>query len=169
MNITQIVRRESNITRFVFCPLSYVLCPSLPFAIFHLPSLLYLLMQLSLTVLPETFAVCRFAPDDAVPAWATTSSIFSITRTTDELSIVAPKAATPADIRAERGWRALKIAGPIDFALTGVLASVLQPLADAHIGIFAISTFDTDYILVRAESLESALAALRDAGHTVHA
>src|SRR5512140_2292609 len=107
-------------------------------------------MHLSLTVLPETFAVCRLAADDAVPACGTTSSIFCITRTTDELSIVALEDAAPADVRAERGWRALRLAGPIDFALTGVLASVLQPLAEARIGIFAISTFDTDYVLVRA-------------------
>ena len=126
-------------------------------------------MQLSLTVLPETFAVCRLTPNDAVPAWATASSLFSITRTADELSIVAPESSTPAGVRAERGWRALKLAGPIDFSLTGVLASSLDPLAAAGIGIFAISTFDTDYVLVRTESLETAIAVLRAAGHTVRA
>jgi hypothetical protein len=126
-------------------------------------------MHLSLTVVAESFSVCRLAACDPIPAWATTSSIFSITRSPDELSIVVPETGAPADIRAERGWRALKLAGPIDFALTGVLASVLQPLAEARIGIFAISTFDTDYVLVRAESLEAAIAALHAAGHTVRA
>ena len=81
--------------------------------------------------------------------------------------MVAPESATPSDVRAERGWRALQVAGPIDFSLTGVLASVLQPLAAARIGIFAVSTFDTDYVLVRAESLDPAIAALRAAGHRV--
>jgi hypothetical protein len=124
-------------------------------------------MTLDLTLLPSTFAVSRLAPNAPIPAWATTAPIFSVTRTIEELSIVAPEATVPADVRAERGWRALKIAGPIDFALTGVLASVLQPLAEAHIGIFAISTFDTDYILVRSEAVGAAIAALRAAGHKV--
>jgi uncharacterized protein len=125
-------------------------------------------MHLSLTVLPDLVAVARLSPDDPIPAWATHAPFFSITRTVDELSIVTLEAATPSRVRAERGWRSLKIAGPIDFALTGVLASVLQPLADAGIAIFAVSTFDTDYILVRAESLAAAVAALRAAGHEVH-
>ena len=124
-------------------------------------------MKLSLSVLSDTFAVAQLAPDTPIPAWATMAPIFSITRTIEELSIVAPDATVPTDVRAERGWRALKIAGPIDFALTGVLASVLQPLAEAHIGIFAISTFDTDYILVRSEAVGAAIAALRAAGHKV--
>ena len=124
-------------------------------------------MHLALSVLPETFAVSRLASSEPIPGWATTAQVFSITRTAEELSVVAPESATPSDVRAERGWRALQVAGPIDFSLTGVLASVLQPLAEARIGIFAVSTFDTDYVLVRAESLDPAIAALRAAGHRV--
>jgi hypothetical protein len=124
-------------------------------------------MKLSLTVLPGAYAISRLAADDPIPAWVTTAGFCSITRTAEELSIVAAEKATPDAARAERGWRVLKIAGPIDFSLTGVLASVLQPLAEARIGIFAISTFDTDYVLVRAEALEPAVAALRAAGHEV--
>ena len=124
-------------------------------------------MHLNLTLLPNTFAVSRFAPDAPIPDWATTAPVFSITRTEEELSIVAPESVTPDDVRAERGWRALKLEGPFDFALTGVLASVLQPLADARVSIFAISTFDTDYVLVRFESLNYAISALRAAGHRV--
>ena len=124
-------------------------------------------VQHSLSILPGDIAVSRLGPGDPIPAWAVTAPLFSITRTAEELSILAPEAATPSEVRAERGWRALKIAGPIDFALTGVLASVLQPLAEARIGIFAVSTFDTDYILVRSESLAGAIAALRAAGHDV--
>lgn len=73
----------------------------------------------------------------------------------------------PGDVKHDRGWRCLKLAGPLDPNLTGVLASVLQPLADAGVSIFALSTFDTDYVLVRDAQLEKAVAALRDAGHSV--
>ncbi len=124
-------------------------------------------MNLQLTLLPATYAISRLAPDAPIPAWVTTAPVFSITRTADELSIVAPESVTPGDIRSERGWRALKLEGPFDFALTGVLASVLQPLADARISIFAISTFDTDYVLVRAGALDAARSALRAAGHRI--
>src|SRR5689334_17000561 len=116
-------------------------------------------MPLTLSVLPGDFAVVRLGPTDPLPAWATTSSFFSITRTADELSIVAPESAVPAGVRSETGWRALKLHGPFDFALTGVLSSVLAPLADAKISIFAVSTFDTDYVLVRTSALSAAIAA----------
>ena len=124
-------------------------------------------MNLALSVLPGTFAVSRLASSDPIPDWAIAAPSFSVPRTAEELSLVAPESTTPADVRAERGWRAFQVAGPIDFSQTGVLASVLQPLADARISIFAVSTFDTDYILVRAESLEPAIAALLAAGHRV--
>jgi len=124
-------------------------------------------MHLQLSLLSDSFAISKLAADAPIPAWATTAPIFSITRTADELSIVAPETVTPNDIRSERGWRALKLEGPFDFALTGVLASVLQPLADARVSIFAISTFDTDYVLVRDQSLDAAIATLRSAGHHV--
>ena len=91
----------------------------------------------------------------------------SVTRTAAELSIVAPSAAVPPEVRAERDWRALRVAGPLDFALTGILASLAAPLADAGVSIFALSTYDTDYVLVRHPQLDVALAALRAAGHTV--
>ena len=83
------------------------------------------------------------------------------------MTVVCAAARVPADARAERGWRALRVAGPLDFALTGVLAAVAVPLADAGVSIFAVSTFDTDYVLVRADRLEAAVAALRAAGHRV--
>jgi uncharacterized protein len=83
------------------------------------------------------------------------------------LSIVCDEAAVPADMKQDRGWRCLTLQGPLDLGLTGVLASVLTPLALAQIPIFAIATFDTDYVLVREAQLEQAVAALRDAGHQV--
>ncbi len=122
---------------------------------------------LTLSVLPDVFAVARLAPDVAVPAWASAGAFASITRTPEELSVVVADDAVPADVTAERDWRALVIAGPIPFELTGVLAAVLAPLAAEAIPIFALSTYDTDYVLVRAARLERAVEALRAAGHTV--
>jgi uncharacterized protein len=125
---------------------------------------------LTLRVLPGELAVVRLPPDAHVPPWAFSpvpGTIWSMTRTDEELSLVRAAEAVPSDARAERGWRALRIAGTIDFALTGVLASVLGPLGDAAISIFAVSTYDTDYVLVREDTLPAAIDALRAAGHEV--
>lgn len=126
---------------------------------------------LSLTVLPYELAICRLPPDTRLPAWMDGLPFYSLTRAEEELSIVCPVDAIPPDIQAasivERGWRALKVAGPLDFSLTGVLASLAGPLAGAGISIFAISTFDTDYLLVRSETLEKAIQVLEESGHTV--
>lgn len=124
-----------------------------------------LMAPLRLQVLPEVLAVCRLAADDALPLWLPARSFLSVTRTAVELSVVCAADAVPAGIRCEPGWRALAVAGPLDFALTGILASIATPLADAGISIFAISTFDTDYVLVKAERLNDAIEALRRAGH----
>jgi uncharacterized protein len=124
---------------------------------------------LDLAVVPGTFAIARLAPGEDVPAWALQGALTSVTKTPDELSIVCATEAVPGDVQAERGWRAIRVAGPIDFALTGILASVLAPLAAARISIFAVSTFDTDYVLVREAALDRALAALSGAGHRVAA
>lgn len=91
-------------------------------------------------------------------------------RTRDELSIVCTedvgtKDRLPDGVSAERGWVALKLEGPFPFSMTGVLASFVQPLAEAQIPIFAISTFDTDYVLIRREHMKRAVAALEAAGH----
>lgn len=90
-----------------------------------------------------------------------------MTRTQDELSIVCDAVNVPSDVKQDRGWRCLKLDGPLDLSLTGVLASVLEPLAEARVSIFAIATFDTDYLLVPNAQLDSATAALRAAGHVV--
>ena len=127
---------------------------------------------MTLLVLPGELAVVRLPPDAHVPPWAFTAApgaLWSMTRTDEELSLVRAAEAVPSDARAERGWRALRIAGTIDFGLTGVLASVLTPLGKAAISIFAVSTFDTDYILVREPALDAAIDALRAAGHEVQA
>src|SRR4051794_6196062 len=89
------------------------------------------------------------------------ATFFSLTRTPDEISIVAPQECVPDGIKCERGWRALKVEGPLDFSLTGVLVSVCAPLAEAGISVFAISTYETDYVLVREAQWEDAVAVLR--------
>ena len=108
----------------------------------------------TLSLLPDRYAVCRFNSSESIPVWATRSQFFAVTRTTDELSITCPETDVPRDIaKCERGWRAFKLHGPFDFGLTGILASVLNPLAEAGVGIFALSTFDTDYVSIVTTSL----------------
>jgi hypothetical protein len=121
---------------------------------------------MKLTILGAPVAVCRLAANAAVPAWAR-GALMSITRTTDELSIVCDDDAVPHDVQAERGWRALKLEGPIPFEMTGVAAALLKPLAEAHISIFLISTYDTDYLLLKAETFARAVDVLRAAGYDV--
>ncbi len=115
----------------------------------------------------EVLAVCRLAPRTPIPEWATNGRFFSLTRTPEELSLVCLQASVPEGVLAERGWRCLQVAGPLDFSLTGVLASLASCLAEAKVSIFAISTYDTDYLLVQAEDLETAIRALRAAGHEI--
>jgi enamine deaminase RidA (YjgF/YER057c/UK114 family) len=121
---------------------------------------------MNVTVLPELLAVCRLAASDRVPSWALElhEGLVSITRTPDELSIVCPDEAVPPDVEVESGWRALKVPGPIPFDQVGVLASLAGPLTAAGISLFAVSTYDTDYVLVKEADLERALAALETPG-----
>lgn len=115
-------------------------------------------------------AICRLPPEDAVPSWAdrVLRPLVSITRTADELSVVLPQAEVPSDVQAERGWRALSVRGPLPFHLTGILASLAAPLAEAGVPIFALSTHDTDWLLVGHDQASDACAALEGAGHRVH-
>ncbi len=125
--------------------------------------------RLTLTLEPDVYAVVRLEPDLSLPSWARLSDMFSITRTRDELSVVCVESVIPQGLSAqfERGWRLLKLEGPFSFALTGILVSVLDPLAAVGVSIFAISTFDTDYVMVPGAKLETALAALGQAGHEI--
>ena len=93
------------------------------------------------------------------------AGFFCVTQTADELSIVCEEARVPDGVRVEKDWVALKLEGPFPFSLTGVLSSFLQPLATAEIPIFAVATFDTDYVLMKREKLEEAIKALGAAGH----
>ncbi len=126
--------------------------------------------HLKYRVLGKRLAVYRLASDDCIPACAVEGRFFCVVRTPDELSIVCSEDActgnrVPDSIPVERGWLALKLEGPFPFSMTGVLASFVQPLAEAQIPIFAISTFDTDYVLIKSENLEQAVAVLGVAGH----
>lgn len=104
-------------------------------------------------------------PDEGVPDWVWSSRFYSVSRTDEELSLVCESQLIPPEkYKAERGWRCLKVQGPLDFALTGVLSSLAAPLAAAKISLFAISTFDTDYLLVKEESVNRAMQVLTESG-----
>ena len=124
-------------------------------------------LRLALSTVPGVFAVCRLDSASLVPSWATQDGFIAIVRTAEELSIVCAEQAVPLGVTCQRGWRGLKVAGPLDFALTGVLASLAGPLAEAGVSIFAISTYDTDYLFVRQEQLGAAIDALRRAGFAI--
>jgi uncharacterized protein len=124
--------------------------------------------HLELDLLHGLLAVVRFQPGSPVPEWAKSDILLSVTWTHSETSIVCDELSLPAGIEAERGFRCLRIRGPLPFTLVGILRSVLDPLGDAGISVFAVSTFDTDYILLPGSGLEDAIAALSQAGHVVH-
>ncbi len=124
--------------------------------------------RLPLEVLPETLAVCRLPAGAPVPKWADNSGEFlTISRTAGELSITAVQGEVPADARSERDYRAIRVRGTLPTTLVGILLSIAEPLADAGLSIFAISTYDTDYVLVKEHDLATALEALRKAGHDI--
>jgi len=123
--------------------------------------------RLALSILPGRFAVCRLAAHSPIPDWACAGHLFSITRTPDELSIVCSEDHLPSQTKCEKGWRCLKVEGPLALSLAGILASLSAPLADAGISIFAVSTFDTDYLLIKANDLQKTIRVLRQAGHHI--
>ena len=116
---------------------------------------------LTLQIFEPELAICRLPPTSPIPAWIRDKDFISVTRTPDELSIVCSEARVPGEVEAERNWRMLGIKGPLDFSMTGVLASLVNPLADAGIALLAISTYNTDYILVKTDCFERALGILQ--------
>jgi hypothetical protein len=120
-----------------------------------------------LYVLDDLYAVVRLEPDAPAPAWAQHGPFWSITRSDSELSVVCREDDVPPDASAERGWCAFEVAGPLDFSLTGVVSSLVTPLADDGIPLFVVSTFETDYLLVREHDLHRSVEALTIAGHSV--
>jgi uncharacterized protein len=121
----------------------------------------------TLSVLPEKYRILKFPPDSPMPAWAEAGEFFSVTRTSEELSIVTACKNVPAEVKVSGKWRALKVHGPFALDEVGVFALLAVPLASAGISIFVISTYDTDYLLVNAEQCDAAVSVLRNAGHRV--
>jgi hypothetical protein len=122
---------------------------------------------LNLQVLAHRLAVCRLDGEAPMPDWVLRDGFVSITRTAEELSVVCREVHVPDGIRAERGWRAFRVVGVLDFSQTGILARLASPLAAAGISLFVLSTFDTDYLLVKEHDLSRAIAVLVVAGHAV--
>jgi hypothetical protein len=120
-----------------------------------------------LKLLLGRFAICRLDAGAAVPPWASGEGFWSVTRTAAEQSVVCLEEQAPAGVRRETGWRVFELQGPLPFEATGVLAAIAAPLAAAEIPIFAISTFDTDYVLVKDSDVTRAANVLTAAGHTV--
>jgi len=116
---------------------------------------------------PETLAVVRLGPGAEVPAWAESSSIFSVTATAAETSLVCAARSVPNKARAQKPFTAFAVDGPLDFSETGVLVALLTPLAEDGISVFTLSTFDTDWILVRTGDADPAEEAWRRSGHQI--
>ena len=121
--------------------------------------------MLSLKILPDRIAVCRFAPTAKLPEGLDKSGFYSITRTEEELTVVCTEASVPSGTLSEGGWRCFKIQGPLDFSETGIIFSLSKPLAESGIPVFVVSTFDTDYFMVKEKDLVKAIEALTAAGH----
>jgi uncharacterized protein len=122
---------------------------------------------LTLSVMEGRYAIAKFARDAEIPAWVNGSGFSSVTRTPEELSIVTREASVPPGLDASRGWRMLKVHGPFAFDETGVVSALANPLARVGVGIFVISTFDTDYLLVQQEEVPVAVETLEHAGHRI--
>lgn len=123
--------------------------------------------RLNLELLPGRLAICRLDAKATVPPWAQKGNFTTVTRTAEELSVVCPEANVPRGTKCETGRRAFRIAGTVDFALIGIIASLANPLAQADVSIFVVSTYDTDYLMVAEDTLEKAIKTLEAAGHKV--
>ena len=122
-------------------------------------------IELKFTRIHGQFAICKLSAGAPIPEWALAGAFTSVSRTSDELSIVCPADNFPPDVTSASRWICLKLAGPFAFSQVGILAAFIDPLAQNGIPIFAISTFDTDYVLVQEEYAAAALRALKQAGH----
>jgi len=119
------------------------------------------------TLLPDTFAIVRMSPTDAIPGWAEGGPFVSMTRTQSELSVVCRERSVPAGSHADRGWQCLRVEGPIPLKTVGIAAEFSSVLARVGVSIFPIATYETDYVLVKGDQIEIAVDALRTAGHSV--
>ena len=119
-------------------------------------------MDITLSEFPGVYSVIRLDKDDDIPSWAMESSFYSVTKADDELSILCNQDSVPEDVTAERDWKMLKVMGTLDFSLTGIAAAIHEPLSNAKISVFLISTYDTDYILVKEDHFEEAKRVLSE-------
>jgi hypothetical protein len=119
--------------------------------------------NLTLQVLHFRLAICRLQSDAPVPEWVSGGKFWSVTRTDDECSVICEQDRIPEGFEAERNWMAWKVQGPLDFSMTGILSSLLVPLSDAGISVFALSTYETDYLLIKADRYEDAFQVLNTA------
>jgi len=126
------------------------------------------IIDIPLNLLPDRLAVSRLSPDASFPDWARFGDLLAFIQTHEEISVICAERFVPPDVKTERGWRVVQVQGPLDFTLVGVIASISAVLAQAGVSIFALSTYDTDYVLVKEESLETALFALEQAGFIVN-
>ena len=120
-------------------------------------------MKSKLYVLEDVFTIHRFPPDNEIPIWLFDGPFCHITKTVDEISVICSSSVQLNSTKSETGWSCIKVLGPLDLSLTGLLADVLKVLAKAKISIIALSTFDTDYILVKSDQVKSAIHSLRQA------
>jgi uncharacterized protein len=123
--------------------------------------------NLPLVILPDQLAVCRLPAEAEFPDWAQPGDLLALIRTRDELTVVCQERLVPPEVHAERGWRAIQVLGSLDFSMVGVLASIATPLAQAGVSLYALSTFETDYILIKESAVERAVYALGQAGFLV--
>lgn len=124
--------------------------------------------RLNLALLDSTIAICRLDASAGLPDWFELAPpLTAAVVRGGELTLVTPEATVPSGVIAELGWRALEVDGPMDLSMTGVTAKLSRVLADAGVALFAVSTYDTDVLLVRTEQTDRAVEALRAAGHDV--
>jgi hypothetical protein len=124
--------------------------------------------KLTLSLLTEEYVVCKLEPGHDIPEWVTNGAFWSATKTQNELSIVCSEDLVPEDVKAESGWRILEVEGHLDFSMTGVLNSLIKPLANSKISVFVLSTYLTDYLLICSKDLKPAIDVLRAQGHKIN-
>ena len=123
--------------------------------------------RMALTVLPEAMAICRLGPDEPGPGWLSNGGFYCLTHTGESLTVVTQEDGVPEQVECDRGWRCLEVRGPLALNLTGVLASLTAPLARAGVPVFVISSYETDFLLVKESMLTQAKRALEQAGYVI--
>ena len=124
--------------------------------------------KLTLKILPDRMAVCRFEPSAPLPGWIDQPGFYSITRTAEELSVVCSEERVPPGTESETGWRCFQLLGPFGFSEIGIISSLTQPLSESGVCVFVISTFATDYLMVKEKDLAKTIDALAVQGHQIN-